>query len=314
MRLHTLTIQAVGPFAGRHTVDFAALSAGGLFLLEGPTGAGKSTVIDAVVFALYGKVASASASEDRLRSAFAADDVETVVDLVFETGSGVYRVRRTPAYERAKKRGTGRAKQQATVKLWRLTAAPEGPAPDREDVDAGDPPGELLSTRLDEAGAELTRVVGLDRAQFVQTMVLPQGEFAAFLRADPEQRRGLLQRIFGTEVYERVQQRLDELRREAQRVVTEARTEVQECTARFAGASAADEDGVLALRTAAAEDAAELESLVADRLAALRAHEDAVRAAADAANRRVTEARAASDGAGARLRLVRRRAALEEER
>ncbi len=137
MRLHTLTIQAVGPFAGRHTVDFAALSAGGLFLLEGPTGAGKSTVIDAVVFALYGKVASASASEDRLRSAFAADDVETVVDLVFETGSGVYRVRRTPAYERAKKRGAGRAKQQATVKLWRLTAAPEGlPAPGR----AGDPP------------------------------------------------------------------------------------------------------------------------------------------------------------------------------
>jgi len=314
MRLHTLTIQAVGPFAGRHTVDFAALSAGGLFLLEGPTGAGKSTVIDAVVFALYGKVASASASEDRLRSAFAADDVETVVDLVFETGSGVYRVRRTPAYERAKKRGTGRAKQQATVKLWRLTAAPEGPAPDREDVDAGDPPGELLSTRLDEAGAELTRVVGLDRAQFVQTMVLPQGEFAAFLRADPEQRRGLLQRIFGTEVYERVQQRLDELRRDAQRAVTEARTQVQECTARFAGASAADEDGVAALRVAAAEDVAALAPLVADRLAALRAHEDAARAAADAAALRATEARAASDGAGARLRLVRRRAALVEER
>jgi len=325
MRLHTLTIQAVGPFAGRHTVDFAALSAGGLFLLEGPTGAGKSTVIDAVVFALYGKVASASASEDRLRSAFAADDVETVVDLVFETGSGVYRVRRTPAYERAKKRGTGRAKQQATVKLWRLTAPPEGaPAQEGAPVAADGAPapggaadldgGELLSTRLDEAGAELTRVVGLDRAQFVQTMVLPQGEFAAFLRADPEQRRGLLQRIFGTEVYERVQQRLDELRREAQRAVAEARTEVQECTARFAGAAAADEDGVAALRTAATEDVEALAPLVADRLAALRAHEDTARAAADAAGRRVAEARAASDGAGARLRLVRRRAALEEER
>lgn len=325
MRLHTLTIQAVGPFAGRHTVDFAALSAGGLFLLEGPTGAGKSTVIDAVVFALYGKVASASASEDRLRSAFAADDVETVVDLVFETGSGVYRVRRTPAYERAKKRGTGRAKQQATVKLWRLTAPPEGaPAEESAPVAADGAPapggapdldgGELLSTRLDEAGAELTRVVGLDRAQFVQTMVLPQGEFAAFLRADPEQRRGLLQRIFGTEVYERVQQRLDELRREAQRAVAEARTEVQECTARFAGAAAADEDGVAALRTAATEDVEALAPLVADRLAALRAHEDTARVAADAAGRRVAEARAASDGAGARLRLVRRRAALEEER
>ncbi|NKY10033.1 AAA family ATPase, partial [Cellulomonas hominis] len=247
MRLHTLTMQAVGPFAGRYTVDFAALSAGGLFLLEGPTGAGKSTVIDAVVFALYGKVASAAASEDRLRSAFAGEDVETVVDLVFETGSGVYRVRRTPAFDRPKRRGTGTVRQQATVKLWRLTAAPEHP-------DDGE--GELLSTRLDEAGAELTRVVGLDRAQFVQTMVLPQGEFAAFLRADPEQRRGLLQRIFGTEVYERVQHRLDELRRDAQRAVADARTRVQECAARFAGASGADEDGVAALREAAAEDPA----------------------------------------------------------
>jgi exonuclease SbcC len=308
MRLHTLTIQAVGPFAGTHTVDFAALSAGGLFLLEGPTGAGKSTVIDAVVFALYGKVASAAASEDRLRSAFAADDTETVVDLVFETGSGVYRVRRTPAYERAKRRGVGRAKQQATVKLWRLTAAPEGLR------DGDEPPGELLSTRLDEAGAELTRVVGLDRAQFVQTMVLPQGEFAAFLRADPEQRRGLLQRIFGTEVYERVQQRLDELRREAQRGTADARGEVQECTARFAGAAGADPDAVAELRAAATEDVEALGPLVADRLAVLRAQADDARASAARAAARVQAARAAADGAGARLALVRRRVQLETER
>lgn len=312
MRLHTLTLQAVGPFAGRHTVDFAALSAGGLFLLEGPTGAGKSTVIDAVVFALYGKVASASASEDRLRSAFAADDTETVVDLVFETGHGVYRVRRTPAYERAKRRGTGRARQQATVRLWRLTGAPDGIAPvgDADDV----PGGELLSTRLDEAGAELTRLVGLDRAQFVQTMVLPQGEFAAFLRADPEQRRGLLQRIFGTEVYERVQQRLDEMRREAQRGVTDARAFLQECAARFAGASGADEESVAELRAAAADEPARVPALVEDRLAALRGEADAARLAAGRSAERAAAARAAAEAAAERLRLVRRRVALLAER
>ena len=88
MHLRTLTLQAIGPFAGRHTVDFDALGQAGLFLLEGPTGSGKSTLIDAIVFALYGKVASSEASEDRLRSAYAADDVESVVDLVFEVPAG----------------------------------------------------------------------------------------------------------------------------------------------------------------------------------------------------------------------------------
>lgn len=307
MRLHTLTLQAVGPFAGRHTVDFAALSAGGLFLLEGPTGAGKSTVIDAVVFALYGKVASAAASEDRLRSAFAGEDVETVVDLVLETGAGVYRVRRTPAYDRPKRRGSGTVRQQATVKLWRLTAVPASGEPDDAD-------GELLSTRLDEAGAELARVVGLDRAQFVQTMVLPQGEFAAFLRADPEQRRGLLQRIFGTEVYDRLQQRLQELGREASRAVTEARGRVQECAARFAGASGADDDGVAELRDAAAEDPSTVAALVEERLGALRAEAAAAEETARAAARRAATVRAATDEAGRRLRLVRRRTSLVVER
>ena len=107
MHLRRLQLGALGPFAGTHTIDFAELGASGLYLLEGPTGAGKSTVIDAVVFALYGKVASEATSDDRLRSGYAADDVDTFVDLVFETGSGVYRVRRQPERLRAKRRGTG---------------------------------------------------------------------------------------------------------------------------------------------------------------------------------------------------------------
>jgi exonuclease SbcC len=230
MHLRTMTLQALGPFAGTHTIDFAELGASGLYLLEGPTGAGKSTIIDAVVFALYGKVASAATSDDRLRSGYASDDVDTVVDLVFETGSGVYRVRRTPERLRAKKRGTGLTKQNATIKLWRLASA--------DDVDGG----ELLSTRLDEAGPEIQRVIGLDRAQFVQTIVLPQGEFASFLRADPEQRRGLLQKVFGTEVYERVQERLVAMRREAQASVEAARTSVAIAAAHFVGAASVTDE------------------------------------------------------------------------
>lgn len=305
MRLHSLTIQAVGPFAGRHEIDFADLAAGGLFLLEGPTGAGKSTIIDAIVFALYGKVAGSGASEDRLRSAFAPEDVETVVDLVFETGAGVYRVRRTPAYDRGKRRGTGSTRQQATVKLWRLGAVPDGPA----DAAVGD----VLSTRLDEAGAELTRVVGLDRTQFVQTMVLPQGEFASFLRADPEQRRGLLQRIFGTEVYERVQQRLEEQRREVQRGLADARVRVQEAVSRFVGAAGVEDEAAEALLTAAGEQPGTVPDLVAAQVAELAAGAETAQVAAEAAARRSSAARERATAATEVLRRARSRRALLDE-
>ena len=233
MHLRSLTLQALGPFAGTYTIDFEQLGASGLYLLEGPTGSGKSTIIDAIVFALYGKVASADSSDDRLRSGYADADTETFVDLVFETGSGEYRVLRSPEWQRAKKRGAGTTKQQATVKLWRL-AGPDGA------LEAGmvDPAGgELISTRLDEAGAEIQRAIGLDRAQFVQTIVLPQGEFASFLRADPEHRRSLLQKVFGTAVYERVQDQLAVMRVDAQRAVAAARTDVGATVAHFVGAA-----------------------------------------------------------------------------
>ncbi len=233
MHLRSLTLQALGPFAGTYTIDFEQLGASRLYLLEGPTGSGKSTIIEAIVFALYGKVASADSSDDRLRSGYADADTETFVDLVFETGSGEYRVLRSPEWQRAKKRGEGTTKQQPSVKLWRL-AGPDGA------LEAGlvDPAGgELISTRLDEAGAEIQRAIGLDRAQFVQTIVLPQGEFASFLRADPEHRRSLLQKVFGTAVYERVQDQLAVMRVDAQRAVVAARTAVGAAVAHFVGAA-----------------------------------------------------------------------------
>ncbi|MBO9555780.1 SMC family ATPase, partial [Cellulomonas sp.] len=250
MQIRSLTLQAIGPFADAHTIDFDALGASGLFLLDGPTGSGKSTLIDAIVFALYGKVASAEASDDRLRSAFAADHVESVVDLVFEVSSGLYRVRRTPAFQRAKKRGSGTTTAQATVKAWRLPAD--------ADVHAGpavlDLVGVPLGNRLDEVGAEIQRAVGLDRTQFVQTVVLPQGEFARFLRSDPDkERRVLLQKIFGTEVYERLQVRLGEMRAESNRAVEAARVGLDEAVAHLVGAARLDPDEADALRSAVDE-------------------------------------------------------------
>lgn len=255
MHLHSLTLQAIGPFAGRHVVDFGALAASGIFLLEGPTGAGKSTLIDAVVFALYGKVASATSSEDRLRSAHASEDLDSFVDLTFETSSGAYRVLRSPEYLRPKKRGSGTTKQQASVKVWRLPGGFLGPG-----VDLGDPGtvGDLVANRLDEAGLQLQRIVGLDRAQFVQTIVLPQGEFAGFLRAKPEDRRGLLQKVFGTEIYEKAQAELSAMRAEAQAEVTAARTRVENAVESFLSAARLTDEDAVALRETRIEDRAKL--------------------------------------------------------
>ncbi|MCO7274959.1 AAA family ATPase [Cellulosimicrobium cellulans] len=274
MHLHSLTFQAIGPFAGLQHVDLAALGASGIYLLDGPTGAGKSTVIDAIVFALYGKVASDAASDDRLRSAFAAPEVESFVDLVLEVPSGVYRVRRTPEYRRPKKRGTGTTTQQASVRLWRLAGVPSAQA--CAGVDG--PPGELLSTRLDEAGEEIRRIVGLDRRQLVQTVVLPQGEFATFLRAKPEDRAVLLQKVFGTELYHRATVRLAELARTARARSDGARQGVRGAVERFTGAAGLVPDDARRLREAAHDDA---RLHRADEADLARAAADLARTAAD---------------------------------
>jgi len=312
MQLRTMTLQAIGPFAGSHTVDFAALSSSGLFLLEGPTGSGKSTLIDAVVFALYGKVASDEASDDRLRSAFAAEDTESFVDLTFEVASGIYRVRRTPAYDRAKKRGSGTVRQQASVRLWRV-------APD--DVDGE--PASVPVTRLDEAGLEIERAVGLSRTQFVQTIVLPQGEFSKFLRAKPEDRRGLLQKIFGTEVYERMQQRLVELRAQVARDVEAARGAVLTATAQLVGAVRLPDDEAVALRdevsalaAAAASGGPDLEAITAlmnGRTTALTEQADADRSLAQAAGARRDAAAAVLAEQTRLANLITRRSRLAAE-
>ncbi|MFC7406359.1 AAA family ATPase [Georgenia alba] len=229
MRIHRLTVQAIGPFPGRHTIDLEELAAGGLFLLEGPTGAGKSTLLDAIVFALYGTV-GAESSDDRLHSDHADPGVEPFVELVFSTGAGTFRVWRSPKHERPKRRGDGVTVQNARAKLWRLAG------------DSDVTPGVPVSAHVQEVGDELARIVVLDRAQFTQTVVLPQGQFAAFLRARPEDRRSVLQEVFGTEIYDRLQQRLAEMARQARETVHTAHQEVVSAADALARAAHGGED------------------------------------------------------------------------
>ncbi|ROS49023.1 AAA family ATPase [Frigoribacterium sp. PhB24] len=229
MNLHRLTLRAIGPYAGEHSIDFAALGASGTFLLEGPTGSGKSTIIDAIVFALYGGLAGSASTPDRLRSHHAAPEVEPFVELVFENGAGVHRIRRTPAYRRPKARGTGTTPANATAKLWRLSS------PDAVD-------GDIVSISTQEAGAEVSRILGLTRQQFVQTVVLPQGEFAAFLRSTGEKRKEVLQSLFGTEIYERTTAELVERRKVANAAVDAADRDIELARARLLEASALESE------------------------------------------------------------------------
>ena len=215
MRIHHLTMTGVGPYAGKERIDFDAVGASGRFLLTGPTGSGKTTIIDAIVFALYGEVADpADSSRERIRSTLAGPQDPTAVELVFSTSAGVYRVRRTPAYERAKRRGQGTTTQNATVRLWHLAR-----------VD-GEPLDEPV-TRVGEADAQIARVVGLSREQFTQTVVLPQGKFARFLRAESSQRQGLLRDVFGTGIYDAIQDCLIQASRARTRQVDQAATDLR---------------------------------------------------------------------------------------
>ncbi|MBM7412910.1 exonuclease SbcC [Clavibacter michiganensis] len=292
MDLHRLTLRAIGPFAGEHVIDFAELGRSGLFLLEGPTGSGKSTLIDAVVFALYGSLASDGSSRDRLHSHHAAPGVEPYVELVFETAAGIHRVRRSPQHQRPKRSGTGTTNQNATATLVRLSSP---------DADAG----EVIGTSTQEVGTEIARIVGLTRAQFVQTVVLPQGEFAEFLRSTGEQRRLVLQSLFGTAVYDATARQLAEMRTAAK-----ARTDAADARVAEALTGLREATRVDALEVADAADTVRLLVELADAAEQARAEDE--RARIDAADA-LADAERVSRGLDRRRALIAREAAVRAE-
>ena len=190
MKIRWLRIVGIGPFAGEHTVDFSAFEDSGLFLLDGPTGAGKSTLIDAITFALYGDVArTKDASKDRLRSNHITDSDPSEADLVFEVATGIYRVTRTPAYTPAGKKSQRNSKSTLT----RVVEDPDAPDGWRTVKPIASGPRDV--------GYEIPAIVGLDKDQFLQTIVLPQGKFSQFLNATSDAREQILRDIFDTQIY-----------------------------------------------------------------------------------------------------------------
>ncbi|WP_329070667.1 SMC family ATPase [Streptomyces sp. NBC_01429] len=206
MRLHRLALTAFGPFATAQEVDFDALSGAGLFLLHGPTGAGKTSVLDAVCYALYGSVPGARQSPGvTLRSDYAAPGTATEVTLELTVGGRRLEFTRRPAQSRPKKKGTGLTTEKARSELREYDASSGG--------------WKALSRSHQEIGEEVKQLLGMTQEQFCQVVLLPQGDFARFLRADAEARGKLLGRLFDTRRFAAVEERLAELRRAAEQRV-----------------------------------------------------------------------------------------------
>jgi exonuclease SbcC len=240
MRLHRLSVTAFGPFVETADVDFDALTDSGLFLLSGATGSGKSSVLDAVCFALYGAIPGDRNHAGRLRSDQAPPGLAPCVELDVTLSGRRFRVVRSPAWERPKKRGTGLTREPAKVTVSERMR------------DAWVP----LSGRLDEAGDLLSGLLGMNLDQFCQVALLPQGHFQAFLRADSAQRHDLLARLFRTGRFERVEGWLRDhrltLRRESQTHLTS----VSDLVSRLSEAAATAAPETLADLTAAAGEGA----------------------------------------------------------
>ncbi len=188
MRPLKLTISAFGPFADKTTVDLAAFGESGIFLITGDTGAGKTTIFDAITFALYGESSGGIRTGKMLRSDFAAPDTPTFVELIFSYRGQEYTVRRNPEYDRPKLRGEGMTTQQATACL----ILPDGKAI------------EGISTVKEK----IEQIIGVSLEQFTQIAMIAQGDFMRLIQADTNQRSDIFRRIFDTSLYSSFQDEL----------------------------------------------------------------------------------------------------------
>jgi len=188
MRPIFLEMCAFGPYAGVETVDFSAIGSG-LYLITGDTGAGKTTIFDAVTFALYGQASGETRSPSTLRSDYASAAVKTYVRLDFECGGKTYSVRRSPSYLKPK-RGGGTTSSQPSAEL----IMPDGG----------------IKTGVNEVTAEIRDILGLDFGQFSQIAMIAQGEFRRLLSAGTAERGKIFQKLFGTAAYQSFQLRLKE--------------------------------------------------------------------------------------------------------
>lgn len=190
-----LTIQAFGPFADTQKIDFSELGTNPLFLINGPTGSGKSTILDAICFALYGQTTGGERDASQMRCDHADPDLLTEIILDFKLKDKSYRIRRSPTQERPKKGSSeGTTTEQTKATLWRLDGSEEGDL--------------IVPKKVKEANEEIETLIGLDVEQFRQVMILPQGKFRDLLMADSRDRENIFGQLFQTQIYKKIEEQL----------------------------------------------------------------------------------------------------------
>lgn len=210
MRPLKLTIAGFGPYAGVQELDFEQLGQSGLYLITGDTGAGKTTIFDAITFALFGEASGNYRAPSMLRSKYARPEAPTYVELTFTYSDKKYTVRRNPAYERAKTRGTGTTGQDANA----LLIMPDGSP----------------ITKLKEVDKAVRDIIGLTREQFSQVCMISQGDFRRLLQAGTDDRKNIFTDIFGTGLYGDLQQRLKTEASNLQGLMKEAERSISQYT------------------------------------------------------------------------------------
>lgn len=197
MRPLKITMSAFGPYAGEVTLDMQKLRKSGIYLITGDTGAGKTTIFDAISYALYGEASGNYRENTTLRSKYASADTPTFVELEFEYNNEIYKISRNPEYPRPNKRGEGFTKQSANAEL----VMPDG----------------SVITKIKEVSAKVEEIIGINKNQFSQIAMIAQGDFRKLLNCETNERSKIFRKIFKTEPYHNIEIKLSSLFNELKR-------------------------------------------------------------------------------------------------
>ena len=222
MRPIVMEMSAFGPYAGRTSVDFEKLGSRGLYLITGDTGAGKTTIFDALTFALFGEASGTVRDKSMLRSKYASPDTPTEVKLTFRYGGKRYTVRRNPEYERPARRGAGMTTQKAEAEL----IYPDG----------------RVVTKVNEVDSSIREILGIDRKQFAQIAMIAQGDFRKLLLAETKERQEIFREIFQTKYYQLFQEKLKASASEIDKAANDTRKSIRQY---ISGAECGEDDVAL---------------------------------------------------------------------